>query len=327
MAAPSLAVLHAGAKPSVTDIDVETSNIDPKSIREGITPRTRAIIPVALYGLAPDMDAIMQIAREKDLVVIADAGQGFLGYYKGQLVGTIGNMGSFSFQSTKHMTSGEGGMVVSNHLELANRVRQFSSLGYATAVSGGARLVPSSCRQDPNFERHTTLGWNYRMADVCAAVALGQLEHLEELVEMRIAVARLFSDRIGNRRWLVPQKVPPECVNAYWTLALRLAVPESEISWKAFATKFQDCGGDPIYAAWKLTHLEPLFQQLHDPARKDHLMYKQPWSKPTQSYAPGLCPVAERIQPRLLQLKTNYYDLDQAERQADALEKAISHFD
>src|SRR5438874_11749057 len=143
MAATSLAVLHAGATPVFADIRIETFNSDPKSIRERITPRTRAIIPVALYGLAPDMDAIMQIARAKDLVVIEDAAQCFLGYYKGQLVGTIGHMGSFSFQSTKHMTSGEGGMVVSNNLDLANRVRQFSSLGYATAVSGGARLVPS----------------------------------------------------------------------------------------------------------------------------------------------------------------------------------------
>jgi perosamine synthetase len=326
MAATSLAVLHAGARPVFADVDDETFNIDPASIRERVTPRTRAIMPVALYGLAPDMDAIMAIARENDLMVIEDAAQCFLGYYKGQLVGTIGDLGSFSFQSTKHMTSGEGGMVVSNSPKLSDRVRQFSSLGYATAVSAGARLVPASSRQDPNFVRHTTHGWNYRMSDVCAGVALGQLEHLDELVEMRIAVARLFIERLADCSWLVAQKVPDDCVNAYWTLAVRLAVPEQEISRKAFAAKFQEYGGEPIYAAWKLTYLEPLFQELDNPASQERLMYRPADGEPSQRFEAGLCPVAERVQPGLLQFKTNYYDLDIANRQADALAKAIAYF-
>jgi perosamine synthetase len=112
MASTSFAVIHAGATPVFADIDPYTFNIDPADIQRKITPKTKAIIPVALYGLSPDMDPIMEIAKEHQLTVVEDDAECFFGYYKGRIVGSIGHMASFSFQSSKHMTSGEGGMLI-----------------------------------------------------------------------------------------------------------------------------------------------------------------------------------------------------------------------
>lgn len=108
MSATTFAVLQANATPVFADIDPDTFQIDPSSIEQRITPRTRAIITVALYGLSPDMDPIMKLADKHGLKVIEDNAECFLGKYKGKLVGTIGHCSSFSFQSSKHLTSGEG---------------------------------------------------------------------------------------------------------------------------------------------------------------------------------------------------------------------------
>lgn len=317
MASTSFAVLHANATPVFADIDPDTLNIDPADIKRRITPQTKAIIPVALYGLSPDMDAIMAIAEAHNLTVIEDDAQCFLGYYKGRIVGNTGHMASFSFQSSKHMTSGEGGMVITSNEDLANKVRCFSNLGYAV-VSGapGKGKITKDIIQDPKYERHIAIGWNYRMSELCAAVALAQVERLEELVEQRIKVARLYAESVKGCRWLVPQAVPDGYKHSYWTYVLKLE-NEGGFSWYDFRKKYMELGGDGIYAAWQLNYLEPPFheQRFHT---KEH---------PAREYKPGLCPVAESVQPKLLQFKTNYMDISVAERKADALAKTVAYFE
>ena len=167
MAATSLAVLHQNAVPVFADIDARTFNINPASIAERITPRTKAIIPVALYGVAPDMDAIMALARQHRLVVIEDDAQCFLGRCHGRLVGSIGDMASFSFQGTKHMTCGEGGMLVTNNPEYADRAARFASLGYGlvTAQPGKSKIDRRKIVH-PSFKRHVSLGFNYRLSEL-----------------------------------------------------------------------------------------------------------------------------------------------------------------
>lgn len=315
MASTSLAVLQANAVPVFADIDPDTFNIDPMDIQRKITPHTKAIIPVALYGLSPDMDAIMKIANRHNLVVIEDDAECFLGYYKGRVVGSIGHMASFSFQSSKHMTSGEGGMLVTNNGELADKARCFSNLGYA-AVSGapGKGKITKDMIQDPKYERHLSIGWNYRMSELCAAVALAQTERLQELVEQRIKVAQLYAEAVKGCDWLVPQAVPKEYKHSYWTYVLRLE-NNGEFSWYDFRKKYMELGGDGIYAAWQLTYLEPAFrtQNLHTEGR-------------SQEYKPGLCPIAESIQSKLLQFKTNYMDISIAKQKAEALAQTIQYF-
>ncbi len=314
MASTTFAVLQTGALPVFADIDPRTWTIDPNSIVDRVTSRTKAIIPVAIYGLAPDMDAIMAVAERHNLFVLEDDAQCFLGYYKGRIVGSIGHASSFSFQSSKHMTSGEGGMVITNDEGLAEKVRRINSLGYAAVKAAvGKGKITKEMIQDPGYERHVSMGWNYRMPELCAAVALGQLERLEELVGTRIKVAKLYQQAVSGCNWLIPQATPADYVHSYWTYVLKLA-REGDLTWHDFRRKYLEYGGDGIYGAWQLTHLEPLLRGVKlDPDQ-------------TQKFQPGLCPVAESIQSRLLQFKTNYFDPEQAEAKAEALASTIDHF-
>ncbi|MDD4900557.1 MAG: DegT/DnrJ/EryC1/StrS family aminotransferase [Patescibacteria group bacterium] len=322
MASTTMAVLQQDAIPIFADVIEDTFVINPASIEKLITPRTKAIITVALYGLAPDLDAIMKIARKHNLLVIEDNAQCFLGKYKNQLVGNIGDFASFSFQNSKHMSSGEGGVVLTDRREFAEKLRKFSVLGYA-AVSAKKGKIAKNDIQNPNYDRHVSLGYNYRMPELCAAVALGQLEHLEELVQRRIDAANLFLKPMKGISWLKPQQTPAGCRNSYWSLAVRLVHPR--IKWADFRKKFMEFGGDGIYAAWKLTYLEPMFQRL-DFSGKEIVINKL-YQGQLQEYKRGLCPVAEKVQPQILAFKTNYWDWRKALKQAEILKKTIKFYD
>jgi len=178
--------LYANAVPVFADVDPETWTISPEDVRRKITPRTKAVIPVSICGLAPDMDPIMKLARAHNLVVVEDNAQCFLGKYKGRLVGSIGQFASFSFQASKHMTSGDGGILICDDEELATRARKAAVAGYSTLTAGpGDSVVAEELRCHPAFERHTSLGYNFRLPEIAAAVALGELERLDDLVAMR----------------------------------------------------------------------------------------------------------------------------------------------
>lgn len=324
MASTSFAVLHANAVPVFADIDPQTFTIDPKDIRRKITPYTKAIIPVALYGLSPDMDAIMDIARKHDLTVIEDDAECFLGYYKGRVVGSIGHMASFSFQSSKHITSGEGGMVITDDKELANKVRRFNSLGYAGVGATKGKITKGDI-QDPEYERHVSLGFNYRIPELCSAVALAQVERLDELVEMRKEIAKMYSEAVSGCSWLKPQEVPEGYVHSYWAYVLKLDTEAVDFTWHDFRKKYMELGGDGIYAAWLPNYLEPVFKEYSFyprgcPTQCSH------YKGQTQKYQKGLCPVAESVQQNLLQFKTNYFDIDQADKQVETLSKTIKYF-
>jgi perosamine synthetase len=163
------------------------------------------------------------------------------------------------------------------------------------------------------------MGWNYRMSELCAAVALAQLENIEILVEKRIRSAGIFSEAIRGCEWLIPQRTPAGCSHSYWTFAVRLEHPR--INWQAFRDRYMELGGDGIYAAWKLTYLEPMFERRSFLGRERFISEDN-----LKSYRRGLCPVAESVQPKLLQFKTNYWDSDSAGRQADILRRTIASF-
>ena len=323
MSSTAFSVLHANAIPIFADVDPDTFTIDPNDIRKKITAHTCAIIPVALYGLSPDMDEIMGIANKYNLSVIEDDAQCFLGYYKGKIVGSIGHMASFSFQSSKHITSGEGGMIVTNDEELANKIRRFNSLGYA-GVSADKGKITKEDIQDPKYERHSSLGFNYRPSELCSAVALAQVERLEEFVQQRIEVANLYTQSVEGCEWLKPQKVPNGYKHSHWTYVLKL--DSDNVDWYQFRKKYMDFGGDGIYAAWQLNYLEPVFRKYafypkNCPVKCPHHKGK------LLEYNLGLCPNAESIQPKLLQFKTNYMDMDIAKQKADSLAKTIKYFE
>ena len=320
-ASTSLAVMHQGAVPVFADLDEHSFNINPKSIRERISPLTKAIIAVGLYGLSADMDPIMEIAAEYNLIVIEDNAECFLATYKGRIAGTSGHMASFSFQASKHLTCGDGGIVITNDEKLATKVKRFATLGYPLSLGKGGMLGKEQ-RGVPDSIRHVGIGWNYRMSDLQGAVALEQTERIDELVGLRIKVAEMYLDVIRDCPWLTPQYTPEGDVNSYWTLVCRLNMEKAGCDWHGFRKCFFENGGDFLYGAWRLTYQEPLFQERNFIGGIwpiDSEVYKGDY----RSYGPGLCPVAERIQPQLLQFKTNYMDLEFAKAQAEALRNTI----
>jgi perosamine synthetase len=314
MASTAFCVLHTGATPVFADVHPDTWTLDPKSVAERMTTRTKAVIPVSLYGLSADIDPMMELAAKHNLLVLEDDAECFLGFYKGRVVGSIGQASSFSFQSSKHITSGEGGMVTTNDANLATEVRRMSSLGYA-AVSGGAgkSKITREVIQDPKYLRHSTVGWNYRLSDLCSAVLLGQVERLEDLVQVRLDSAQTLATAADGCRWLTPQAVPAGYVHSYWTFVCRLA-DDVPFNWYDFRAKYLEFGGDGFYGAWALTYLEPAFRT------------KRFADTQSQTYEQGLCPVAERLQPRLMQFKTNYYSPERRAQAARAMRKAIEFF-
>jgi perosamine synthetase len=321
-AATSFCVLHQGAIPVYADIDEKTFNIDPKSIRERITPRTKAIIPVHLYGLPADMDPIMEIAKEYGLAVIEDSAECFGGTYKGRMAGTIGHAASFSLQASKHLTCGDGGIVVTNDEELATKVRKFTCFGSRAVGSKTGGVMSKKDRGDPDSIRYDSMGWNYRMSDLQGAVALEQTERFDELVEKRKQIGVMFEEAIKGCSWLIPQYTPPGYVNSYWTFVCCFEAKQAGCSWQEFRQKFYSLGGDFFYGAWRLTYNELTFQKrnfLGGFFPIDSEIYKGQ----RQEYKPGLCPVAEKLQPKLMHFKTNYMDLEEAKKQVQILKKTI----
>lgn len=183
------AVVWTGAKPVFVDVDAETFNIDPKKIEKAITSRTKAIMPVHLYGQSADMEAVMRIARKHKLFVIEDAAQGIGVKFKGKPVGGFGEVGCLSFYADKTITTGEGGMVLTNDQKLARRVFILQNQG----------------RAGRGWYIHENLGYNFRMCDFQAAVGLGQLAKLPLIIKRKKRIERLYRKYLKD----VPQvKLP-----------------------------------------------------------------------------------------------------------------------
>jgi len=184
------AVLYAGAKPVLVDIEPRTFCIDPSAIGKTITPRTKAILPVHLYGQSADMDPILEIAAAHNLVVIEDAAQAHGAKYKGRPVGTIGNIGCFSFYPTKNLGAyGEGGAVVTNNPEHALTIRRLRDWG-----------------QDRKYH-HVLRGYNYRMEGLQGAILRVKLRHLEQWTESRRAHAAQYTKLLADSGLELPTEM------------------------------------------------------------------------------------------------------------------------
>lgn len=332
MAATAFVVIECGAVPVFADSDPDTFNISPKSIEERITEHTKAVIPVSVYGLPPDFDAIMDLADRHDLAVIEDDAECFLSTYKGQLVGTIGDAASFSFQGSKHMTSGgDGGMVITDDEELARNIRKASSQGYRTLEGApGSTMIPRSKRQDWRFERHDRLGYNFRMSAPQAALGLGQLERLDTLVAARRYIAGRYETVIREEEceWLVPPVVPEDRTHSYWCYPCKIDTELLGESWRDFRETFIEHGGDGLYGMWVPVHLEPIFQSMTfygSPERAPH--FDPRYEGEVKGYNEGLCPNVEEFRKRLCLFKTSMQTLDAAEAQVDALRSTIRYYE
>lgn len=209
MAATWLAVLYVGAKPVFVDCDLDTCNIDPKLIEAAITPRTKAIIPVHIYGHPAPMDEVMKIAKKHHLAVIEDAAEAHGALYKGKKCGSIGNIGCFSFYANKIITSGEGGMVVTNNVHLAKEMDKLHDLYH----SDTKRFI------------HEKIGFNYRLTNLQAAVGLGELSHIKEYLNKKAKMAKQYHNGLKDIPGLILPMTKPDVTNVFWMYALRV-VPE-----------------------------------------------------------------------------------------------------
>jgi len=191
--ATATAVLSVNAVPVFADIDYDTFTLDPARFEQAITSRTKAVIPVHFAGQAADMAAILQIAKEHKLRVIEDAAHGHGATWKGQGLGSIGDAGTFSFQASKNMTSGEGGLIITNSEECARLAESYTSLGRETGA--------------PWYE-HYRLGWNYRMTEFQGAILLEQLKRLEGQNAKRRESAAYLTQRLSQIPGLHTLSVP-----------------------------------------------------------------------------------------------------------------------
>jgi perosamine synthetase len=192
--------LFIGAKPVFVDIDPRTFNLDAEQIEAAITPRTRAILPVHLYGLCCNMDRILEIAKKHHLVVIEDACQSHAAEYKGKKAGSFGT-GTFSFYPTKNITSAEGGMITTNDEGVAERCKISRNHGMRKRYY------------------HEELGFNFRMTDVHAAIGLAQLQKLDRFNDQRRRNAAFYDQ---NLRGVTVPFVPEECLHAYHQYTIRI---------------------------------------------------------------------------------------------------------
>ena len=206
MAATALAVVYTGARPVLVDAEPQTWNMDPAQIEARITGRTKAIVPVHLYGHPCDMAPILGLAEKYELYVVEDAAEAHGALYRGQRVGGLGDMGCFSFYANKIITTGEGGMVVTGNPALAEKMRSLKNL----AMSPEKHFV------------HIEVGYNYRMTNVAAAIGLAQFERIDELVERRRRNARLYNERLQNTARLRLPLEQPWARSVYWMYSILL---------------------------------------------------------------------------------------------------------
>jgi perosamine synthetase len=317
MSATTFAVLHANATPVFADVDLDTFQISIDSVKNRITENTKAVIPVGLYGGCADLSELVNLCSAKGIHIIEDNAEVMGSTLNGKKVGTFGITSSFSLQSSKHLTSGEGGVLITDNVDFAEKVRRVQSLGYAGVGATKSKISKAEI-QSPDYSRHISMGWNYRMPELCAAVGLAQIQRVGELVSIRTDTGELYSKAAtGFEEILKPQKMVFNSTNTYWTWAAQLNL--DNVDWNTFRQVFRGNGGDDFYGAWKLTYLEPFFQD-------KNLLGREKFIKPEyfSKYKEGLCPNAEFLQPRLVQFKTNYWEIDKAKLQAEALNRTLN---
>jgi len=261
--ATSNCVLFQGAKPVFADIDQKTFNINPSDVNEKVTAKTKALIPVHLFGQPARMGELKEIAQDHELYVIEDAAQSHGAEYNGQKTGTLGDIGCFSFYATKNMTTGEGGMITTNNSKLARTIRLLRHHGQTEKY------------------HHTIIGYNYRMTELSAAIGLVQLKKLDERNEKRRKNAAKLDEGIEKIHGLTPPYVEEYAKHVFYQYVIRV-----EDDYPLERTKLAD-------------HLKEtgIGTAVHYPMP----IYKQPAYR-KRGYDKTMCPVTEDSCRRVLSL-------------------------
>lgn len=292
-------ILAQNAIPVFADVDLETFNLDPADVERRITPRTRAIVAVHLGGNPCNLDALNDIAHRHNLMLIEDCSQTYCASYKGVWTGRTGTFGCFSLQQSKHMTTGDGGITITDDVALGEIAMKFGAKGRPLYTPDGAR-------------HYHSFGFNYNMTELQAAVALAQLRRLPEVTATRTRHGERLTEMLRGAPGLYPQRVLEGCHSTYWFYGLRLVEEEAGMSPSRFAECMKaegvSCGvhyiGKPIF--------------LYDSLRGKQVYGTSnfPWSLQDPAHAvryeEGECPNAERVLSQMLTipLDERYSDAD-----------------
>ncbi len=237
------AILYQKARPVFADIDLKTFNLDPDKVIEKITPRTKAIIVVHLFGQPADMKAFKEIAEDHRLFLIEDAAQAHGSEFLGKKVGSFGNVAIFSFYPTKNMTTGEGGMVVTDDNNIARK----------------AKLIRNHGQERKYY--HVELGYNYRMTNIAAAIGRAQLRKLDKLNEIRHSNARKLTEGIKKIKGIIPPYEDPRAKHVYHQYVIRVT-EEASISRDDLAKRLNERGIMTAIHYPIPIHKQPLYAKL-----------------------------------------------------------------
>jgi dTDP-4-amino-4,6-dideoxygalactose transaminase len=270
-------ILYQGCIPIFADVD-DTYNMAPRAVEANITPRTKAILLVHLFGNPCDVDAMVAIARKHGIPLIEDCSQAHATEYKGRPLGSFGDIACFSLQQSKHMTTGDGGMTITSREDLQRRMRLFRDKGWTTEPGWGRKC-------------YEFLAPNYRMTELQAAVGLAQLERVKAVVERRHALGTLLTEKIQGLPGVVPAPVTPGGKHTYW--AYSFAVTEGTSDEFAAALKAEGIPAgarytvEPIYLCMDALAAKKTFGTSGYPFDGSHGGRKI-------DYVKGLCPRAEQ---------------------------------
>lgn len=281
MSATASAILLNGAVPVFADIHPDSYCVDPESVRRNITPRTRAIIAVNIFGGSADYDELRKIADEHGLKIIEDNAQGPGGTYRGKYLATVGDIGVFSLNVHKVIQCGEGGVLVTNDDKLAYR---------AQLVRNHGEVILDDTQ---DFDEHI-MGSNYRLSEVHAAIASVQFKKLDQFNQARIDQVAYLNEKLKQFAWLVPCRVPEHIKHVYYLYPFEFKSEVLGISRKTFAKAVVAEGFRVAEGYVKPIYLMPTYQNKRMFPRSQFPFVSTEYPNEV-SYAKGICPTTERL--------------------------------
>ncbi|MCH1624481.1 DegT/DnrJ/EryC1/StrS family aminotransferase [Ferdinandcohnia quinoae] len=305
-------VLYQNAIPVFADLEPNTYNLDPKSIEEKITPKTKAIIVVHLAGNPCNMDPIMEIAKKYNIKVIEDCAQSYLTTYNGRLVGTIGDYGCFSTNDFKHISTGDGGIVTVNstHQEDYFKAHAFADKNYQRLADSVARDIEY-------------LAPNYRMTELQGAVGIAQLKKLQWICQTRNTYGELLTKGMSGIEGIEPMKITPGGWCTYWFYMFRLDESKFTCSRAEFSQALA-AEGIPNQAGYipKVLYQIPLLQK-----KQAYVDSQFPFDLSDQNYEAGSCPEAEDILNTAIRINiSEFYKIGDIEEIIEGIKKVSSYF-
>jgi len=282
MSACAMAPMIYGAIPVFADVELETGSLDVRSIEKSLSSRTKAILVVHQFGIPADMDGIMALARKHGLKVIEDCAQAHGAKYKGKYVGAIGDIGVFSLNVNKTIQTGEGGMCITDDEDLRLRLALIRNHGEAVVGQSGYSDITNIA------------GFNYRMTEICAAIAKEQLAKLDKLNKARLELVEILTDGLKGIEFLVPLEGRKGCVSTYYVYPLRFLSEVARKSREEFVKRV-NAEGIVFYQGYvRPLYLQPVYQKKH--LFKNGYPFSAAENKNcSMDYSKGICPNAERL--------------------------------